>query len=60
MDRPEAIERLSNIVKVWTMAIAGYPPEVAAAQTTMMVMRGPDIEAIKLALAALQSPHPEG
>jgi hypothetical protein len=50
----EAAERLGAIVKVWELQISSYPTaEVQAAQTTIVVLRGPDIEAMKLALEAL-------
>jgi len=53
MTKLEAVERLSTIVKVWELQISNYPAEVQAAQTTLVVLRGPDIEAMKAACEAL-------
>lgn len=54
MTNLEAAERLGAIVKVWELQISSYPAaEVQADQTTVVVLRGLDIDAMKLALEAL-------
>lgn len=56
MTRDEASVTLLNIVRAWTAQIASYPPEVQAAQTTLVVLRQPDIEAMKIAISELGPP----
>lgn len=63
MTNLEAAERLGAIVKVWELQISSYrAAQVQADQTTFLVLpdddavvvlRGPDIDAMKLALEAL-------
>jgi hypothetical protein len=57
MTREEASDILANIVRAWTTQIASYPPEVQAAQTTLVVLRQHDIEAMRVAIADLTKPE---
>ena len=48
-EKQAAVERLLNIVKVWRTSMETFPPEIQAQKTSMVVLRGPDIDAIELA-----------
>lgn len=47
MDKKAAIDRVQGIIKAWVDSLASYPPEVAAAKTTLVVLREPDIQAMQ-------------
>jgi hypothetical protein len=50
MNQEEAIKRVQAIITVWEMSLAKLPPEVREAQTSLVVMRQPDIEALRVLL----------
>jgi hypothetical protein len=51
LTRDEADERVRQIVRAWLVQVQSYPPEVQAAQTTLVVLREPDIAAMRILLA---------
>lgn len=51
MTASEAAERLHRIIDAWSK----MPLEVQQGQTTLMVLRAPDFEAMRIAVLALRA-----